>query len=86
MSNKELVLDEGNLITSKTDLKGKIIYCNEHFIAFAGMPESKLLGAPHNIIRHPDMPRGVFKLLWNTLKQDQEFFGFVKNGCKNGDY
>ena len=50
------------------------------------MPESKLLGAPHNIIRHPDMPSAVFGLLWSTLKQGDEFAGYVKNQSKTGDY
>lgn len=86
MLNKELVFAEDDLITSKTDLKGKITYCNEHFITFAGMPESVLLGAPHNIIRHPDMPSAVFEKLWATLKQGKEFAGYVKNRSKNGDY
>lgn len=74
------------LIVTKTDLAGKITYANRTFMSVSDYPEPTLLGQPHNIIRHPDMPRGIFKLLWETLKQDQEFFGFIKNSTSNGDY
>jgi len=75
-----------DFIVSKTDLKGRITYANRIFMQIAQYPERDLLNIQHNIIRHPDMPRGVFKFLWDTLQQDLEFFGFVKNLCANGDY
>ena len=77
---------EDDFIVSKTDLKGRITYCNRIFIEFSGYTDTELLGAPHNIIRHPDMPRGVFKFLWDTLAQKKECFAYVKNMCKNGDF
>jgi hypothetical protein len=55
-------------------------------LEFAGHPETDLLGAPHNIIRHPDMPKGVFKLLWNTIQSNQEIFAYVKNMSATGAY
>ncbi len=82
----ERVMREDDFIVSKTDLKGRITYCNRIFIEFSGYTEAELLDAPHNIIRHPDMPRGVFKFLWDTLAQKKECFAYVKNMCKNGDF
>jgi PAS domain S-box-containing protein len=75
-----------DLIVSKTDTKGVITYGNELFIEMAGYSEEELLGAPHNLIRHSDMPRAVFKLLWDTLKNGQEVFAYVKNLAKDGSY
>ena len=75
-----------DFIVSKTDPKGKITYCNRIFIELSGYREAELLGQPHSVIRHPDMPRAVFRLLWQTLQQGEEFFGYVKNRCKNGQY
>lgn len=85
-TNEELVMREGEFIVSKTDLKGQITYGNRTFLEFAGHPETDLLGAPHNIIRHPDMPKGVFKLLWNTIQSNQEIFAYVKNMSATGAY
>ncbi|MBB1074436.1 PAS domain-containing protein [Rhodoferax sp. 4810] len=85
-SAHERVMREDDFIVSKTDLKGRITYCNRIFIEFSGYTDTELLGVPHNIIRHPDMPRGVFKYLWDTLAQDKECFAYVKNMCKNGDF
>jgi PAS domain S-box-containing protein len=77
---------DDDFIVSKTDLKGRITYCNRIFVEFSGFDESELLGAQHNIVRHPDMPRGVFKFLWDTLTQKNECFAYVKNMSKNGDF
>ena len=77
---------EGDFIVSKTDLKGRITYCNRIFIEFSGFTEAELLGEQHNIVRHPDMPRGVFKFLWDTLEQKKECFAYVKNMCKDGAF
>ena len=85
-TQKELVMREDDFIISKTDLKGRINYCNRIFIEFAGYTEAELLGAQHNIVRHPDMPRGVFKFLWDTLEQRTECFAFVKNMTKDGSF
>lgn len=79
-------MEEHDFIVSKTDPKGKISYCNEMFIRFSGYQEAELIDQPHNIIRHPDMPRSVYRFMWETLQLKQEFFGIVKNLCKNGAY
>lgn len=83
-TDKERVMREHDFIVSKTDLKGRIIYGNEIFIEFSGYSEEELLGSQHNIVRHPDMPRVVFKLLWDYLAEDKEIFAFVKNMSKDG--
>ena len=74
------------IIVSKTDLKGIITYANRVFVDISGYTEEELLGQSHNIIRHPDMPGSVFRLLWDTLQGGSEIFAYVKNMCKNGDY
>lgn len=86
IKNIEKELNENDFIVSKTDLKGKIIYCNEIFTAMAGYPAADLIGSNHNVIRHPDMPRLAFKILWDLLKDKKEFFGFVKNLSSDGSY
>jgi len=85
-NNNERRLGEEDFIVSKTDTSGRITYANRIFMEIAGYPESDLLGVQHNIIRHPDMPRGVFRFMWNTLKSGDEFFGFAKNLCSDGGY
>ena len=75
-----------DFIVSKTDLKGKITYCNQIFMQLAKYSEEELIGAPHNIVRHPDMPRIVFKLLWERIKSKEEIFAYVKNLSKDGGY
>jgi len=82
----ERVMRDDDFIVSKTDLKGHITYCNRIFVEFSGYAEHELLGAQHNIVRHPDMPRGVFKFLWDTLAAKKECFAYVKNMSKNGDF
>lgn len=74
------------LIVTKTDLKGHITYANDVFIRLAGYPEDQIMGAAHNLIRHPHMPHGVFKLLWDTLKARKEIFAYVVNRSANGDH
>lgn len=85
-TDKERIMREQDFIVSKTDLKGRIIYGNEIFIEFSGYSEEELLGSQHNIVRHPDMPRVVFKLLWDYLAEDKEIFAFVKNMSKDGGF
>lgn len=79
-------MQEDDFIVSKTDLKGKITYGNEIFIKMSGYQESELLDAPHNILRHKDMPAIVFKLLWDRLKEKKAINAYVKNKCKNDDF
>lgn len=82
----EVSLTDDEFIVSKTDTKGLITYVNRTFMSISGYSEPELLGIQHNIIRHPDMPRGGFKMMWDTLKTGEEFFVYVKNLCKDGSY
>ncbi len=84
--NKERVMRADDFIVSKTDLTGRITYGNRIFIEFSGYSEEELIGAQHNIIRHPDMPRAVFQLLWDTIGQGKEIFAYVKNMSKDGGF
>ncbi len=86
VTNVERFLKEGEYIVSKTDTKGIITYVNRPFMEISGYSEEELIGKPHNMIRHPDMPPAAFADLWNTLKQGKPWRGMVKNRCKNGDY
>jgi PAS domain S-box-containing protein len=83
---QERLMRDDDFIVSKTDLKGRISYCNRIFIEFSGYAEHELLGAQHNIIRHPDMPRGVFQFLWDTLGARKECFAYVKNMSRDGGF
>lgn len=85
-TDHEMVMQSDEIIVSKTDLKGRITYGNSTFLRFAGFDERELIGTQHNIIRHPDMPRGVFKLFWDTLHKRQEIFAYVKNISQDGSY
>ncbi len=85
-TGREVTFEKHEVIVSKTDLKGIITYANPVFLKIAGFTEEEVLGQPHNIIRHPDMPRCVFKLLWDVLQSGQEIFAYVINQCKNGDH
>jgi len=73
-------------LISTTDLKGQITYCNEAFIQISGFSRDELMRAPHNLVRHPDVPPAVFAHMWTTLKQGKPWMGIVKNRCKNGDH
>jgi PAS domain S-box-containing protein len=85
-NDREKTFEDGEFIVSKTDLNGKITYGNELFIKMSGYTENELLGAPHNILRHPDMPKSVFKLLWQTIQNGNEIIAFVKNLSRDGSY
>lgn len=83
---KEVKMQPEDLNVSKTDVKGNITYCNDAFMQFAGYLEEELLGKSHNLVRHPDMPRAVFRLMWNKLEEEEEYFGFIKNIARNGSF
>lgn len=85
-NSSEKKLADDDFIVSKTDVSGRITYANRIFMEIAGYAEHQLLGVQHNIIRHPDMPRGVYRFMWNTLKAGDEFFGFAKNLCADGGF
>jgi methyl-accepting chemotaxis protein/aerotaxis receptor len=82
----EYPVSDETLIVSRTDLKGKLTYFNDDFIAAAGFSSTELMGQPHNIVRHPDMPPEAFDNLWDTLKAGKPWLGAVKNRRKNGDF
>jgi methyl-accepting chemotaxis protein len=86
VTTNELILRNDAFIISKTDLKGQITYVNRDFIEASGFTEAELIGQPHNMVRHPDMPAEVFEDLWVTLKAGRPWTGLVKNRCKNGDF
>lgn len=82
----ERTLNDEDFIVSKTDLNGRITYVNKIFMDLAEYTEEELLGKPHSLIRHADMPRAVFKLLWDRIQKKEEIFAFVVNQTKNGNY
>lgn len=84
-SGKERTFATHELIVSKTDPKGRLVYVNDVFLTVSGFTEPEVMGQPHSIIRHPDMPRCVFKLLWDTIASGKELFAYVNNMAKNGD-
>ncbi|CZE47133.1 PAS domain-containing protein [Campylobacter geochelonis] len=84
--NEEIVLDPKRYIVSKTDTKGIITYGNEYFIEIVGYSEDELIGQPHNIIRHPDMPKIVFKVMWDRINSGKNIKAIVKNLAKDGRY
>ncbi len=83
---QEIRLQENDLIVSKTDMKGRITYVNRTFMRISNYAEHEVMGKQHNVIRHPDIPRGVYRLLWQTLKAEQEFFGVLKNLTSDGHF
>jgi aerotaxis receptor len=85
-TNVEVRFSPDEIIVSKTDLKGRITYANRVFMRVADYSEDDLLGVQHNIVRHPDMPRGAFRHLWDTIQRGEEWFGFVKNMTAKGHY
>ncbi|MGZ4976464.1 MAG: methyl-accepting chemotaxis protein [Methylobacter sp.] len=86
VTNNEVILKKGTILVSRTDLKGRITYVNDAFIEVSGFSRDELIGASHNIVRHPDMPAEAFEDLWLSLKKLRPWQGLVKNRCKNGDY
>ncbi|NMP30201.1 methyl-accepting chemotaxis protein [Thalassotalea sp. M1531] len=85
-NGKEILFPESEQLVSITDTRGVITYANDVFCKVAGFTQEELLGKPHNIVRHPDMPKAAFGDLWEKLKRGDSWRGFVKNRCKNGDY
>lgn len=83
-SGIERSFGEDEIIVSKTDPRGRITYANRVFLRVARYSEEQVLGKPHSVIRHPDMPRSVFKLLWDTIREKQEIFAYVVNLAADG--
>ena len=86
VTNQETKLAEGVPLVSTTNLKGMITYVNDAFIEISGFTKEELIGRPHNIVRHPDVPPAIFKEMWATIKQGKPWMGVVKNRCKNGNH
>ncbi|MFA9216138.1 MAG: methyl-accepting chemotaxis protein, partial [Sphingomonadaceae bacterium] len=86
VTQQEYVMEDGKTIVSSTDLQGNINYANPYFIEVSGFTEQELMGAPQNILRHPDMPVEAFADMWQTIKSGLPWTGLVKNRCKNGDF
>ncbi|MBW8846589.1 MAG: PAS domain-containing protein [Burkholderiales bacterium] len=86
VSHREYLLSSDRNLVSTTDLKGRILHCNAPFIEVSGYSRDELLGQPHNLIRHPDMPQEAFRDLWATIESGQPWSGLVKNRRKNGDH
>ena len=83
-SGVERSFGQDELIVTKTDVQGRLTYCNDVFLRVSAYPEHEMLGQPHSMIRHPDMPRAVFKLLWDTLLDGREIFAYVVNLAGDG--
>ncbi len=86
VTGNEVFFDPRTFIVSKSDPRGIITQVNATLLEVTGYREDELLGSQHNILRHPDMPRGIFELMWETLRSGDAFYGFMKNRCKNGDH
>ncbi len=86
VTNKEVILEKRTILVSRTDLMGRITYVNDAFVETSGFSREELIGAEHNIVRHPDMPAEAFGEMWISLKQLRPWQGIVKNRCKNGDH
>jgi PAS domain S-box-containing protein len=82
----ERVFGDDEIIVSKTDLRGVITYANEVFLRVSAYDEADVIGKPHNVIRHPDMPRAIFKLLWDRLTDRRELFAYVLNLAGDGQH
>jgi aerotaxis receptor len=82
----EYVLKDDDFLVSQTDSKGIIIFANDDFCKIAGYTIDELVGKPHNVVRHPDMPKAAFKDLWNTVKKGDIWSGYVKNATKDGGF
>ena len=86
LTGRERFFDDRDIIVSKTNLQGHITYANRVFLDIAGYREDEVLNQPHKILRHPDMPRCIFKLMWETIESGREVFAYVINRCKDGDH
>jgi len=84
--DKEILFSKKKFIVSKTDTQGNILFINKNFCEISGYTEQELIGSPHNVSRHPDMPRSIFFLIWNSLQAGREVSGVVKNLAKSGEY
>ncbi len=85
-NSKEIVLKDHAFLVSETDEKGIITFASDDFCEVAGYSVEELIGKPHSIVRHPDMPKVAFKSLWETVKKGEVWTGYVKNATKDGNF
>ncbi|MCT4711164.1 methyl-accepting chemotaxis protein [Enterobacteriaceae bacterium H11S18] len=86
VTQHEYLLDDDSTLMSTTDLQSYLTHANDSFVKISGYSCEELMGSPHNLVRHPDMPKAAFADMWYTLQQGEPWTGIVKNRCKNGDY
>ncbi|WP_115718369.1 methyl-accepting chemotaxis protein [Gallaecimonas mangrovi] len=86
VTDRERTFGEKVKLISATDLRGVITHCNDAFVDISGFTRDEIVGQPHNLVRHPDMPPAAFKVMWEHLKAGKPWMGMVKNRCKNGDF
>ncbi|MEW5823963.1 MAG: PAS domain-containing protein [Pseudomonadota bacterium] len=86
VTGQERVLKSSEIISTRTDPQGIVTFVNPAFISVTGFSRDEAIGKPHNLIRHPCMPRSVYYLLWKTIREGETFFGLTLNRCKNGDH
>lgn len=86
LTGRERSFGQDDIIVSKTDLKGRLTYVNRVFLDIADLKLKDAIGQPHNLIRHPHMPRCIFKLLWERIQAGKELFAYVMNRSMNGDH
>ncbi|WP_416886573.1 PAS domain-containing protein, partial [Marinospirillum sp.] len=86
ITTQERLFSADEALISTTDLKGIITHCNDAFEKISGYTRAELIGQPHNLVRHPDMPAAAYERMWSYLKAGQPWMGLVKNRCKNGDF
>ncbi len=86
VTNNEIVMNNGSILVTRTDLQGKILYANDEFLKISGYSRHEIIGKDHNVIRHPDMPPELFEDLWKTVKAMRPWAGVIKNRSKSGDF
>ena len=86
VTQREVHMPEGSVLVSTTDTQGRITHCNRAFVEISGFTYEELIGQPHSIVRHPDMPPEAFKDMWQTIGHGRPWTAIVKNRCKNGDH
>ncbi len=85
-TGREIKLGSQHMLVSKTDARGDIVYSNDCFIGVSGYSKEELIGTPHSILRHPDMPRAIFYLMWKDIRKGKNIMAVVKNLSKSGDH
>lgn len=85
-THNEIEVFERSLLISETDVHGIITYANRRYFRLTGFNEDELIGCPHKIVRHPDMPRGVFRAMWKIINDNKIWRGYIKHLCKDGSY